>query len=75
MIITPMKDNIVFELTYEESKKARDWIKKHKMECNLRAGTIGDRFSYSFTPTGLGVLSSVHCACGASENLTDYDKL
>ena len=70
-----MDKQIIFELTYEESKKAIDWIKNHKKECKLSSGTIGGRFSYSFTPTGLGPLPSVQCACGESETLTNYDKL
>ena len=72
--IYPM-DKIIFELSYDESKKAREWIENHKLECSLSEGTIGDRFSYSFTPTGIGVLSSVKCACGESFIITDMSKL
>lgn len=38
-----------------------------------RTGSIGGRWTYSFTPTSLGTAITVHCACGKEENVTDYD--
>ncbi len=61
-----------FELTSEEVERIRKWDKNHF--CTLTTeGAIGGRLTYSFTPTGLGVVTEVECACGAKIDLTDYD--
>jgi len=73
--IFPMTNKIIFELDYEESKRATDWIKKHNKKCKLSSGTIGDKFSYIFTPTGIGIFSTLNCPCGESFNRTDIGNL
>jgi hypothetical protein len=34
-------------------------------------GAAGGRFTWHFTPTGIGDCISVHCACGKSKDFTD----
>ena len=64
-----------FELSSEENVKFAAWSTKHLAECPIKStGTIGERFTYSFTPTSLGTVVVVKCACGASEVLTDFTK-
>ena len=72
-----------FELTEEELKKYKEWADTH--ECKFRTqpswahkplryvGDIGGEDEFCFTPTGLGVITKVKCACGAEINLTNYD--
>ena len=67
-----------FELTEEQQKKYEEWASTH--ECPYRTqgelryvGAIGGADAFCFTPTGLGIITVVKCACGAEINLTDYD--
>jgi hypothetical protein len=69
----------MFELTDEQMKQAREFENNHK--CSIPRdefghkilGAIGGGITYSFTPTGLGVVEVVQCACGAKLNLTNFD--
>jgi hypothetical protein len=57
------------------------WRADHEPECTLPvdplgdkyAGAIGGRWTYSFTPTGLGTVIKIRCGCGAECDLTNYD--
>ena len=58
-----------FPITKEEDEAIDKWQQKHiktKHGGNRYAGAIGGRFSYEFTPTGLGVLGICRCSCGDS---------
>jgi hypothetical protein len=55
-----------FELTPEEEKQVDKWKKKQQKK-NSDTFTLGERWTYSFTPTGLGTLKSVH------DNLLDEE--
>ena len=52
------ENNIIFELTNEESEKARAFIKEHKHTILNRPGLPHfkhmDQFTYMITPNGLG---------------------
>ncbi len=37
-----------------------------------KGGAIGGSLTYCFTPTTLGVVAEVKCACGKKIDLTDY---
>lgn len=71
-----------FNLTDDESIKMADWLIAHNSKCKYYddgtkpynpVGAIGGRLTYSFTPTGLGVITIIKCACGAEIDLTDYE--
>lgn len=68
-----------FVLSETEVKKMNDWLKSHNETCpnagSKKQGAIGGRLTYYFTPTTLGVFSSVKCVCGAEEFLTDLDEV
>lgn len=65
---------LTFVLDEKQVKKAKKWIKKQYKKHGERHGTAGDRFSYKFTPTGLGVISSViDAATGESKLLTNFN--
>lgn len=36
-------------------------------------GRLGGAYTYSFTPTSIGLVFKVVCSCGEKLDLTDYD--
>ena len=48
----------IFELSEEEERQINDWIRKQK-EKDSSTFTIGERWTYCFTPTGLGTIVKV----------------
>ena len=61
-----------FELTAKESKKVTAWKNNHNCSV-VEEGAIGGVLTYSFTPTGLGTVTIVKCACNKELDLTEYD--
>lgn len=61
--------------TPEQQKKLAEWLAQHDKTCAYRdnQGAVGGRLTYLTTPTSLGSVEEVACACGAKINLTDYD--
>lgn len=73
---------MVFKLDGRQTALVAEWLEGHDKDCPYYddgaspispSGAIGGRISYSFTPTGLGVITVVECACGDTRNLTDFD--
>lgn len=66
---------MLFELDNKQMEKYINWYNKHKQNCSLhqKDGAIGGRESFVFTPTGLGIIIKVKCACGGELDLTDYE--
>jgi len=75
----------VFRIPAYEQKTAFDWSQEHKKTCSMRfdkdgnpvefpGGAAGGMTSYKFTQTGIGMAIEVFCACGESENITDYEQ-
>lgn len=57
-----------FTISEEEYAEIENWKKQHELEAHNGAGTtgaIGGRYTYSFTPTSLGTVGTIHCSCGA----------
>ena len=56
------------------SKEVLDWMQEHNKNCPyadpMKQSTIGGRFTYSFTPTGLGCIKTIKCVCGEEFDLT-----
>jgi len=50
---------MIFELTPEEETKVKKWQNKQKKK-DPTTFLVGERWMYSFTPTGLGTLKSIH---------------
>jgi hypothetical protein len=71
----------MFGLDEQQQQKFAEWNRNHKKECKFfqnedgieQCGAIGGRLTYSFTPTGLGVITKIQCACGAEIDLTDVE--
>lgn len=78
-----MSSRIVeFSLDDDQTIKLIEWEFEHTKTCSMYdngtqvsppCGAIGGRLSYTFNPTGLGVITTVKCACGEKLDLTDYD--
>jgi hypothetical protein len=58
-----------FTITDTEELKIKALIAHHNTTCpygdpKKKMGAIGGRFSYTFTPTTIGTIASLECACG-----------
>lgn len=62
---------MVFEICDKELALVQEFENKH---WNCGHPTAGERFTYLFCPTGLGVIIKVRCnCCKTEEDVTDYD--
>lgn len=69
-------DNTIwFDLSEEETKRANEFIEKHK-ECARKIGDpIGTSFVFEIMPTSIGTFTKIKClGCKEELNLTEYDK-
>lgn len=60
----------IFKLTEEDMKKIKTFHPKCK---KMNTGAISGGETYSFTPTGLGMIITYKCKCGEILDLTEYD--
>ena len=60
---------LFFEITGNDRKMLKKFEKQHK-DCMM--GMACDKFTYSFTPTGLGLAITVSCSCGQELQLGDF---
>lgn len=49
------------------------WQKNHNCILDNVRTAIGGRETFSFTPTSVGVVVKISCACGEEKDLSDYD--
>ena len=47
-----------FPISEEDDEKIKQWMRE-KMKDGFKAGAIGGRFTYHFTPTGIGTIGSI----------------
>lgn len=64
-----------FHIPLDGINKFNKWNKEHIKTCKYYqdSGTIGERLTYEFTPTGIGTIIKIKCACGEEIDLTDYE--
>lgn len=78
-----------FHISGTEWQKYLDWRKEHNKTCSISpqrqdeafekegkflTGAIGGGETFSFSPNGIGVATSVRCdACNEEADITDYD--
>lgn len=62
-----------FPIGETEMSSIHTWTNMHNEEAhkNNATGAIGGRYSYIFTPTGLGTIGRVRCSCGAEFTFQD----
>jgi hypothetical protein len=63
--------NMKFELTKEQLARFKEWDNNHRCDAYLNA--IGERVSFKFTPTGLGMIVDAECICGEKLSLTESE--
>jgi len=63
----------MFTLDKNKLEQIDAWNKNHNCNMKENIGTIGGRLTYSFTPTGLGEIVTVKCACGEELDLTNSE--
>ena len=63
---------LFFQLDKNQIKKLEKEYTEHKCTVN-NTGAIGGKITFSFTPTDLGTVVKVKCACGFEVDLTDYE--
>lgn len=66
--LLPPSIGIKFGLDAEQYAQALKWMRAHEHP----SGAIGGVHTFEFTPTGIGVVERVRCACGEHLDLTDY---
>ena len=57
-----------FNMSAKEEESAERWIKTHNC-----AAIQHRKFTYKFTPTGIGSVVVVACSCGREKDVTDLD--
>ncbi len=64
-----------FHLDADQKRNLSEWLTIHDVTCvyATNQGASGGRLCYSFTPTTLGLVTEVKCACGMGIDLTDYN--
>jgi len=63
----------MFGFTEDEEKRIKMWERNHN--CTIEyEDAIGCKYTYCFTPTGLGMIKVVKCGCGAEYDVTEYDE-
>jgi hypothetical protein len=56
---------MIFKIHKDNIEDYTDWLNDHKEVCHVYGHTtIGGALTYSFTPTGLGMITKVSCGCG-----------
>lgn len=69
-----------FFLCKEQNEAIHTWMKEHDQARHIDpkrghrySGAIGGAYTFCFTPTSLGTVATVECACGEKFDVTDYD--
>ncbi len=72
-----------FQTDDHNNEQIGEWLQAHAESCKywqpdnrglLPQGASGGSVTYCFTPTTLGLVTHVQCACGEKQDVTDYDK-
>lgn len=70
---------LTFEIDNEQHLNLKIQMLEHDKECKYmqpnedglpKTGAIGGRITYSFTPTSIGTIVTVTCACGHEMDCT-----
>ena len=61
---------MVFELNIDQISKFKAWAKKFE---GMNPGSIGGAFTFSFTPTSVGMIVHVKHFSGEILDLSEYD--
>lgn len=71
--LKPEEQAYSFGVSKEDSLKIKEWIASH--DPHLRSSTFGGAFTYLFTPTSIGTISTVRCdGCGGEFDFSHTDE-
>lgn len=62
-----------FTITDNQMNKVNTWINQHRVHCGCLKEECDCHITYSFTPTGIGVVIKIICACKRELDITDID--
>lgn len=66
-----------FRLTPKQNVQIKEWDADHEnslgQKCVEPDTAIGGRTTFSFTPTSIGVVVRIRCACGWTIDVSDYE--
>lgn len=68
----------IFTATRLQVKRAKKWIERHDVKHidpksgKREVGAIGGAYTWCFTPTSIGTILHIKCACGKKLDLTEY---
>ena len=63
-----------FQLSEDCKQSVHKWIDSHSCQCSLLRKNASDgKITWQFTPTSLGVITVVICACGERYDVSDYN--
>jgi hypothetical protein len=65
-----------FTVSDDDQRKFAAWVEEHSKTCKMvkgYQGAIGGNWTYCFTPTSIGTVFKVECACGERVDLSDYN--
>lgn len=63
-----------FEFDADQRKRIDAFIAEHEAIHGRGSAAIGGRYTYSFTPTSLGMVQRVRCAsCNKDLDVSDYE--
>ena len=65
-----MKNEVIFKICGKQYEKLTQFVEKHK---KCRGCSAGEKFSFTFVPTMIGVIATVRCICGKSLDVSDMD--
>lgn len=68
-----------FYLSKQQRDAASGWVKKHDVERHIRpgkkfrySGAIGGAYTWRFTATSIGNVTTLECSCGERLDVSDY---
>jgi len=64
---------MTFQPTGVEAERIETWRTTHEARCVRHRAAIGGKLTFEFTPTSLGTVIKVRCACGESTDATEYE--
>jgi len=65
---------MTFTTTPEQDEKIRDWIHWQEVDKPSKLTAIGGRYTYEFTPTGVGIVVKIKDAVTKEAlDVSDYD--
>lgn len=60
-----------FPISEKEMDNIRKWIGEHEKEHPGGHGAVSGKYTYEFTPTGIGTFGCVKCSCGKKFTFQD----